>query len=148
MRSRTSSQPSRASFTPGHRCDRPDMVRQGVNLRVPDALNRRRPRPQDGSKDGSMTGNDPRNWMWTEACAMIERAERLHRHFFQPGFSIAPEVTWEPPVDIFESDREVRIIAALPGVDPADIEVHLDANELVIAGIHRAPAVARDAVIH
>ena len=95
-----------------------------------------------------MTGNDPRNWMWTEACAMIERAERLHRHFFQPGFSIAPEVTWEPPVDIFESDREVRIMAALPGVDPADIEVHLDANELVIAGIHRAPAIARDAVIH
>jgi HSP20 family molecular chaperone IbpA len=86
--------------------------------------------------------------MWAEACAMIERVERLHRQFFQPAFSVAPEVTWEPPVDIVESDREVRIVAALPGVEPADVDVHLDANDLVIAGVRKPPSVARGAMIH
>jgi hypothetical protein len=25
---------------------------------------------------------DPRSWMWQEACAIFERAERVHRQFF------------------------------------------------------------------
>jgi hypothetical protein len=49
--------------------------------------------------------------MWAEACAMIERVERMHRQFFQPSLSAASEIAWEPPVDTFESDRKVRIIA-------------------------------------
>lgn len=94
-----------------------------------------------------MTG-DHMIWMWTEACTMIERAERMHRQFFQPSLSAAPAARWEPPIDVFESDSEVRIIAALPGVDPQDIEAHLDANQVVIAGVRRLPAMARGATIH
>src|SRR5262245_49501790 len=51
----------------------------------------------------SMTA-DPRRWMWAEACAMIERAEQLHRQFFQPAFATAALASWEPPVDVFEGD--------------------------------------------
>jgi HSP20 family protein len=91
---------------------------------------------------------DPREWMWAEACAMIERAERLHRQFFRPAVAVAAEVTWEPPVDIVESGGEVQIIAALPGVEPAGLEVYLDANELVIAGVRNPPALPRSAAIH
>jgi HSP20 family molecular chaperone IbpA len=95
-----------------------------------------------------MMGADPRTWMWTEACAMIERAERLQRQFFRPSLSSTPSASWEPPVDILESDEEVRIIVALPGVEPQDIKVYLDSGELVIQGLRELPAVTRAAAIH
>jgi HSP20 family molecular chaperone IbpA len=85
--------------------------------------------------------------MWTEACAMIERAERLQRQFFRPGLSTA-SASWEPPVDIFESDEGMRIIVALPGVEPQDIKVYFDSGELVITGLRELPAVTRAAAIH
>jgi hypothetical protein len=50
--------------------------------------------------------------MWAEACAMIERAEQLHRQFFQPGVAAVSRASWEPPVDIFESERDVLIVVA------------------------------------
>jgi HSP20 family protein len=95
-----------------------------------------------------MTGTDPRTWMWTEACAMIERAERLQRQFFRPGLSSLPSASWEPPVDVFESERGVQIIVALPGVEPQNTEVYLDSGELVITGVRALPAVTRAAAIH
>jgi HSP20 family molecular chaperone IbpA len=94
-----------------------------------------------------MMGADPGTWMWTEACAMIERAERLQRQFFRPGLSTA-SASWEPPVDIFESDEGMRIIVALPGVEPQDIKVYVDSGELVITGLRELPAVTRAAAIH
>ena len=58
-----------------------------------------------------MAGADPRNWMWAEACAMIERAEQMHRQFFQPGSAAAPAASWEPPIDVFESERDLLIVS-------------------------------------
>jgi HSP20 family protein len=95
-----------------------------------------------------MMGADPRTWMWTEACAMIERAERLQRQFFRPSVSSMSSASWEPPIDIFESDDEIRIFVALPGVEPQDIKVYLDSGELVITGLRELPAVTRAAAIH
>jgi HSP20 family molecular chaperone IbpA len=86
--------------------------------------------------------------MWDEACTMIEQAERLHRQFFQPNMSMAALPSWQPPVDIFETEREIWIIAALPGVESADLEISLDHDEVVIAGVRRLPAAARGAAIH
>jgi HSP20 family molecular chaperone IbpA len=93
-----------------------------------------------------MNSADPRNWMWSEACAMLERAERLHRQFFQPG--PAETAAWEPPIDVFETGSEVRVVAALPGVEPRDLKVFVGNGELVIAGTRRPPALAQEAVIH
>jgi HSP20 family protein len=90
-----------------------------------------------------MTGADPRNWMWAEACAMIERAEQMHRQFFQPGTAAAPAASWEPPIDVFESERELLIVVALPGVDTQDIEVSSQAGVLRVAGVRRLPASVR-----
>ncbi len=95
-----------------------------------------------------MTAADPRSWMWAEACAMIERAEQLHRQFFRPGLARAPAANWEPPVDVFESERELTIVAALPGVEPQDIEISIEQDALLIAGVQRLPTVARGTVIH
>ena len=95
-----------------------------------------------------MSAADPRSWMWAEACAMIERAEQLHRQFFQPGLAPATAANWEPPVDVFESERELAIIAALPGVEPQDIEISIEQDVLLVAGVRRLPTVARATAIH
>ena len=59
-------------------------------------------------------------WMWAEACEMLARAERLHRQFFEPRRSAASRLpVWQPPADVLETEREVLILVALPGVDPA-----------------------------
>ena len=89
-----------------------------------------------------MTG-DPRRWMWAEACAMIERAEQMHRQFFQPGSAAAPAASWEPPIDVFESEHDLLIVVALPGVDTQDIEVSSEGAVLRVAGVRRLPAAVR-----
>jgi HSP20 family protein len=94
-----------------------------------------------------MRAGDPGSWMWTEACALIDRAERLQRQFFQPGRFAAPAAGWEPPIDILETERELSIIAALPGVEPQDLEITIDQDVLSIAGLRRLPATARAAAI-
>jgi HSP20 family protein len=95
-----------------------------------------------------MFADDPRSRMWSEACEMLERAERLHRQFFRPGLAVPQSASWEPPVDIFETDRELWIIAALPGVVPEHIEASIHADELTIAGSRPLPAAMRGAAIH
>jgi len=90
-----------------------------------------------------MAGADPRNWMWAEACAMIERAEQMHRQFFQPGSAAAPAASWEPPIDVFESEHDLLIVVALPGVDTQDIEISSEGAVLRVAGVRRLPAAVR-----
>jgi HSP20 family protein len=94
-----------------------------------------------------MTVSNPRVWMWNEALAMIARAEHLHRRFFEPGISMQA-ACWEPPVDIFETDRELWIVVALPGVEHEDLDVSTDADVLQVAGQRRLPVAARTATIH
>ena len=84
------------------------------------------------------------DWMWTEACDQLARAERLHRQFFQPRHSGA----WEPPVDILETEREVLIFVALPGVSLDKAEAVIDGADLVIAGTRVLPPELRTAIIH
>ena len=90
-----------------------------------------------------MTAADPRRWMWGEACAMIERAEHMHRQFFQPGFTALQRASWEPPVDIFENERDLLIVVALPGVESQDIEISSEPERLLVTGVRRLPAAAR-----
>jgi|SRR5579883_1329571 HSP20 family molecular chaperone IbpA len=90
----------------------------------------------------------PRDWMWSEACEMLARADRLHRELFRPARSPARQPTWEPPVDILETDRHVLVLVALPGVDPDQVEVAIDGNDLVVAGTRVLPDELRTAVIH
>ena len=80
---------------------------------------------------------DPKHQMWAEACALLKQAEHLHRQFFEPSRESA---RWEPPVDVFETEREVWIIAALPGVAPEAVSVEIEGQTLVIAGTRPLPS--------
>ena len=86
----------------------------------------------------------PRDWMWSEAFALLAQAERLHREVFRPVGSATRAPAWEPPVDILETAGELLIVVALPGVDPDQIEAAIVDGDLVIARNARAAARAAD----
>ncbi|HEX3503238.1 MAG TPA: Hsp20/alpha crystallin family protein [Xanthobacteraceae bacterium] len=93
-----------------------------------------------------------RDWMWSEACEAIARAERMHREMFRPSGprarSPAGAVAWEPPVDILETDHEVLVLVALPGVDVDGAKVTIEGGDLVIAGTRVLPPELRTATMH
>lgn len=95
-----------------------------------------------------MRRRDPGISMWVEACELLERAERLHRQFFQLGRTVGGQPSWQPPIDVFETSQELWILVALPGVEPGRIEVTVDGGVLVITGEWPIPAEAHGAVIH
>ncbi|MCX5493868.1 Hsp20/alpha crystallin family protein [Kaistia dalseonensis] len=95
-----------------------------------------------------MSNTDPRSWMWSDALAMLARAEKLHREMFRPVPQRSRAIAWEPPVDVLETEHEILVLAALPGVDPDHIKVAISGSALVIAGERILPPQLRTAVIH
>jgi HSP20 family protein len=90
-----------------------------------------------------------RNWMWSEACEMLSRAEQMHRELFRPQRAVSHLPVWEPPVDVLETDYEVLVLVALPGVNPERVEAAIeDDGTLLIAGVRAVPPELRTAVIH
>lgn len=94
-----------------------------------------------------MNRGNSRDWMWSEALQMLAQAERLQRQVFRPQ-GAALRVTWEPPVDVLETEHEVLILAALPGVDVEQVEAVIENGALIIAGERTLPAALKTAVIH
>ncbi|WP_255468850.1 Hsp20/alpha crystallin family protein [Reyranella sp. CPCC 100927] len=89
------------------------------------------------------------DWMWSEAVEMIARADRMHRELFRPVGAMAQVPTWQPPVDILETDHEVLVLVALPGVDAEQAEAVIeDDGHLVIGGTRVLPPALRTATIH
>jgi HSP20 family protein len=88
------------------------------------------------------------NWMWSDACEMLARAERMHRQLFQPARAVARQPAWEPPVDILETESELLIFVALPGVVADRVEAAIQGADLLIAGTRVLPAALQTATIH
>jgi HSP20 family protein len=95
-----------------------------------------------------MSRGDPRDWMWSEALQMLAQADRLHRQMFKPNVSQQRRANWEPPVDMLETEDKVLILAALPGVDAAQVRAVIQDGVLVITGERVLPDELRTAVIH
>lgn len=73
-----------------------------------------------------------RSWMWAEACALLDQAERRHRRFFELLTAPASEPVWEPPANIFADGREVHVMVAMPGARGEDIVTQLTSAGLLI----------------
>jgi HSP20 family molecular chaperone IbpA len=67
---------------------------------------------------------------------------------FKPVGSQARQPAWEPPVDILETEFELLVLVALPGVNTDDVKAVIEDGELVIAGTRTYPPALRTAVIH
>lgn len=87
-----------------------------------------------------------RRLMWADALELLDRAERLQRQFFQTAESSSGP-SWEPPVDLFETDRGLTLLIALPGVPPDQIHISIEQGELHITGYRQWPRELRSATI-
>jgi HSP20 family protein len=94
-----------------------------------------------------MSTREPGAWMWAEACELLERAERMNRQFFQPRQARARRPAWEPPVDVLETESELWILVALPGVGADRLQVLVEDTTLVVAGERPMPGRTRAGII-
>jgi HSP20 family molecular chaperone IbpA len=95
-----------------------------------------------------MTMRDPTAWMWAEACHMLDQAERMHRQFFRPTGLRGTRTAWEPPVNVYEDDRTLQLIVALPGVAPENVEVLLDSSGILVRASCSLPFCSNAGAIH
>ena len=70
--------------------------------------------------------------MWAEACALLDEAERKHRQFFDLLAAPATRPVWEPPIDVYADDRDVRVVVALPGARAEDVTVQITSTGLLV----------------
>jgi HSP20 family molecular chaperone IbpA len=79
-----------------------------------------------------MNTNRRESWMWAEACALLDEAERKHRSFFELLGIPSTRPVWEPPADIFADGAELQVVVALPGARPEEVAVQFTTTGLQI----------------
>jgi HSP20 family molecular chaperone IbpA len=89
-----------------------------------------------------MSTRNPTDWMWAQACSLLEQAEHMHRQFFQLSTTPRSHAVWEPPVDVFEDHDEIVVVVALPGVAREHIEIATGGGILTVRAQSHAPFVA------
>src|SRR5260370_35962152 len=82
--------------------------------------------------DALMNTNRRKSWMWAEACALLDEAERKHRRFFELLAAPSTQPVWEPPADIFADGAEFRVVVALPGARVEEVVVQITPSGLQI----------------
>jgi HSP20 family protein len=74
-----------------------------------------------------------------EASAMLSQKQNELQKVEQGAVATAPEQThtgpvYTPPVDIFESEDRISLLADMPGVKAADLKIDLRDNVLTLSG--------------
>jgi HSP20 family protein len=96
-----------------------------------------------------MSSSESSNWMLSGAIESLARAERMHRQLFTLVESGRPSSPcWEPPADVIETEQQVLVLVALPGVDPEEVQATIEGGSLVVSGKRVLPPELRHAVIH
>jgi HSP20 family protein len=52
-------------------------------------------------------------------------------------FGFRGEVCWTPPTDVYETEEEILVTVALPGLRREDISVSFDGGTLAVLGVRR-----------
>jgi HSP20 family protein len=68
---------------------------------------------------------------------------RLLEDYLQPSGFRSPDSpptdlepsAWSPPIDVFETPEAIFIVAEVPGVDPASIDLAVTGNKLSLRGV-------------
>jgi HSP20 family protein len=83
--------------------------------------------------------------VWRRANDLLQQAERIHRNFLQIAAGTRYQAShgrtpsWEPPVNVVESDESLWVISALAGVTADRVDIRVEGRELVIAGERPLP---------
>jgi HSP20 family molecular chaperone IbpA len=94
-----------------------------------------------------------RDWdfvIWQQAADLLQQAERIQRNFLQVAASAryrasqGRSLSWEPPVNVVETDKSLWVLSAIPGVAADHVNVNIDGDELVISGQRPLPDCCRD----
>jgi HSP20 family protein len=80
--------------------------------------------------------------MWAEACALLDEAERKHRHFFELLSVPSARPVWEPPADIFADGSELHVVLALPGARAEEIAVQITSTGIQVDTIVAPPSLS------
>jgi HSP20 family protein len=89
-----------------------------------------------------MYQNRRKSWMWAEACALLDEAERKHRHFFELLSVPSARPVWEPPADIFSDGSELHVVLALPGARAEEIAVQITPTGIQVDTIVAPPSLS------
>ncbi len=89
-----------------------------------------------------MNSRDLSRFMFSEALSLLDRADRLHRQFFCPAAARVP--TWEPPVDVVETEGQLRVTLALPGVLAETITLSREPGAISVAARRAFPVAASE----
>ncbi len=81
--------------------------------------------------------------LWAEALIVLARNTSPQAVVFRPTTS-----GWEPPVDVVETETELVVVVALPGVARSDIEIVLGGGALLVRGTRRWNTVHASSRIH
>lgn len=84
---------------------------------------------------------DAISWMWSEALAELEDAERQRGRYFGLVGSDT-YARWEPPVDVYETQHGLLIVVALPGIALEDVSLFVDAKGVIVE-TRRVPVAAK-----
>jgi len=94
-----------------------------------------------------MPSSELENWMWLQALKMIHKQGGLQRLEIEyTRHSVL--VSFEPPVNIFETLDHLIIMIALPGIMPSHINVTLEGEVLMISARRFIPSMPEHATIH
>jgi len=79
--------------------------------------------------------------------SLQDEMNRMFDRVWHVGVSTPPldGQQWAPPADVYEYDDRFVILAEVPGIDAAGIEINVLGNTLTIRGEKKKPAVAADA---
>lgn len=97
-----------------------------------------------------MSSQDRDLLIWQHANALLQQAERIQRNFIQIAVnsqyraSHGRSTSWEPPVNIVETDETLWVIVALPGVKADGTDVRVLDNQLAISGQRPLPPCCAD----
>jgi HSP20 family molecular chaperone IbpA len=97
-----------------------------------------------------MAAHDWEFIIWQRANDLLQQAERIHRNFLQVAagaryrFSYGRTPSWEPPVNVVETDESLWVISALAGVAVDRVDARLEGRDLVIAGERPLPKCCQD----
>ncbi len=88
--------------------------------------------------------------IWQRANDLLRQAERIHRNFLQVAAGARYRTqhgrtpSWDPPVNVVETDESMWVISALAGVAVDRVDVRLEGCDLVIAGERPLPKCCHD----